>query len=62
MQTSDPRLHRLSLTSLVTRGWNKLPPSVVQRSTIDSFKDRLDRFAASFSLTLADDVQVLAAF
>ncbi len=30
------------LTHVVVREWNKLPPSVVQSNTIDSFKNKLD--------------------
>ena len=30
-------------TNIVVREWNKLPPSVVQCNTIDSFKNKLDR-------------------
>ncbi len=30
-------------TNVVVREWNKLPPSVVQCNTIDSFKNKLDR-------------------
>ncbi len=30
-------------TNVVVREWNKLPPSVVQCNTVDSFKDKLDR-------------------
>ncbi len=30
-------------TNVVVREWNKLPPSVVQYNTIDSFKNKLDR-------------------
>ncbi len=31
-------------TNAVVRDWNKLPPSVVQSNSIDSFKNNLDRY------------------
>ncbi len=30
-------------TNVVVQEWNKLPPSVVQCNTINSFKNKLDR-------------------
>ncbi len=50
---------KIFFNNVVTREWNKLPPAVVQRSTIDSFK--ASWAAAAFSLTFTDDAQVLAA-
>ncbi len=37
-------------TNVVVREWNKLPPSVVQCNTIDSFKNKLDRHFLELSI------------
>ncbi len=37
-------------TNIVVREWNKLPPSVVQCNTIDSFKNKLDRHFLELSI------------
>ncbi len=37
-------------TNIVVRDWNKLPPSVVQCNTIDSFKNKLDRHFLELSI------------
>ncbi len=37
-------------TNAVVRDWNRLPPSMVQCSSIDSFQNRLDRYVLHLSV------------
>ncbi len=39
-----PDCTKLFFTNDVVREWNKLPPSVAQCNTINSFKNKLDRY------------------
>ncbi len=49
-------------TSDVVREWNKLPPSMVQCITINTFKNKLDHLSLSLSFSLSSHTQQLMAF